>query len=446
MCRSLNRPWISLPLSWTVSTSLHAPMRLALSRLLQPLWQLYDALTPKRGDHWAFATHHLHTGRFIENQRAMFESVKADPAIRKIIFYRGQAEDFQIEDAVNYEIVEHGTLRGLRLLALCKVVFLTHSISMDFSLRWGVKSFTVLKLALQQRVVVNLWHGIPLKRLLYAANEGTHQHTERVAYRREERRGYAGLIASSDVDSYAMAAMFYPLNYRQVWLTGLPRNDFLSLEPTRLPRYIRDSLERIRALKRGRRLVVYAPTYRQTAVSANAHYYQFAAYEVDALKAVLRRHGAVLGYRPHYFKNSTEYFNLDQFLDGDELIDLSQAAVPEFSAVARECDVLVTDYSSVYIETLYLGKPAVCFAYDLDNYRTEQDGLLYDMDLAFPGPVYRDFNAVLRELDAALGGDAPAVDSRMATAQKLFFAHRDAFNSRRVYDRVKESLEKFEAK
>ena len=110
--------------------------------------------------------------------------------------------------------------------------------------------------------------------------------------------------------------------------------------------------------------------------------------------------------------------------------------------MARECAVLVTDYSSVYIETLYLGKPAVCFAYDLENYRTEQDGLLYDMDLAFPGPVCQDFDTVLRELDALLGDNAPVVGERMATAQKLFFAHRDHENARRVYDRVRQAQAK----
>lgn len=416
-------------------------MRQSLFRCLHPLWRLYDALTPKQADHWAFATHHLHSGRFVENQRAMFEHVKADPAIRKIIFYRGQREDFQIEDAVNYEIVEHGTLRSLRLLARCKVVFLTHSVSMDFSLRWGAKAFSILKLSMRRRVVVNLWHGIPLKRLLYAANEGTRQHTDRVPYRRQERLGYAGLIASSDIDSYAMAAMFYPLNYQQVWRTGLPRNDFLSCAAERLPRYIRESLARIRALKRGRKLVVYAPTYRQTDVSAQAHYYQFSPNEIQVLKEILHRHGAVLGYRPHYFKNSSAYFNLDQYIDGEDIIDLSQAAVPEFSAVARECDVLVTDYSSVYIETLYLGKPAVCFAYDLENYQTEQDGLLYNMDLAFPGPVCRDFDTVLREVDALLGSRSQTVDEHQATAQKLFFAHRDHGNAQRVYDKVLQALD-----
>ena len=41
-------------------------------------WRLCDRMVPKRADCWAFATHHLHSDRFIENQRAVFEQVKAD--------------------------------------------------------------------------------------------------------------------------------------------------------------------------------------------------------------------------------------------------------------------------------------------------------------------------------------------------------------------------------
>lgn len=421
------------------------PMHPTAFKLLRPLWRLYDALTPKRADHWAFATHHLHTGRFIENQRALFEHVKANPDIRKLIFFRGQHEDFQIEGAVNYEIVEHGTLRGLIQLARCKVVFLTHSISMDFSLRWGAKGFAILPLSMGSRVVVNLWHGIPLKRLLYTANEKTRQHTDRVPYRRYERLHYAGLIASSDVDSYAMAAMFYPLNYQQVWCTGLPRNDFLTCTAEKLPRYIRDSLAQIEQLKGGKRLVVYAPTYRQTDVSEQAHYYQFSDVEIAALKDVLRANNAVLGYRPHYFKNSTAYLNLDRYVDGELIVDVSQSIVPEFSALARACDLLVTDYSSVYIETLYLGKPAICFAYDLEHYQSQQDGLLYELSLAFPGPVCRDFDTVLQaitgQLQDAEGNASPSGAGATEVARKLFFKHCDDSNAQRVYERVQHALQ-----
>lgn len=410
--------------------------------LLHPLWRLIDMCAPKRADYWAFSTHHLHTDRFIENQRAMFEAVKEDPSIRKIIFYRGPTPDFQIENATHYDIVRHGTLRGLLLLVRCKVVFLTHSISMDYSLRWSGRRFSILKLATHNRLIINLWHGIPLKRLLYTANEATARHTDRVKYRMQERRGYAGLIASSDIDSYAMAAMFYPLNYRQIWNTGLPRNDFLAQEEDRLPRYIRESLTLIRQKRQDRKLVLYAPTYRQTAVSDSAHYYQFSENEIERLKAILRAHNAILGYRPHYFKNDKQYFNMDQYIDGELILDMSQNIVPEFSALARECDILITDYSSVYIEALYLDKPVICFGYDIEQYKANEDGLLYDMDLAFPGPVSETFDSLLQELDLELGDANTDARQKRNISRKLFFKHNDTLNAVRVKHEIDRHLQR----
>lgn len=408
--------------------------------LFSPFWRLLDWLLPKRADYWAFSTHHLHTGRFIENQRALFEQVKADPSIRKLVFYRGVPDDWRIEGAINYQAVEHGTWRAFWLLARSKIVLLTHSISMDFSLRWPDGHFDVLKLNCKKRIVVNLWHGVALKRLLTVANAATQQHTDRVAYRTQERKHYAGLIASSDIDSYAMAAMFYPLNYQQVWLTGLPRNDFLTQAEELLPRYIQDSLGLIRQIKQGKKLIVYAPTYRQTSVSETAHYYQFEQAEIDALKCLLQENNAVLGYRPHYFKNSEQYFNLDRFIDNEFIFDVSQAVVPEYSALARELDVLVTDYSSVYIEALYLNKPVICFGYDIEHYRTQEDGLLYDMDFAFPGPIIKTFGDLLQAMQSRLMMQPEDIIEEQVTAKRIFFKYQDANNSQRVVNKVKALL------
>lgn len=410
--------------------------------LCHPVWRVIDFLMPKRPDFWAFSTHHLHSDRFIENQRALFEFIKADSGIRKIIFYRGSKPDFQIEDAINYEVIRHGSWRGLYLLARCKVVFLTHSISMDYSFRWGGKRFSVLKLSMRKRLVVNLWHGIPLKRLLYAANEATLRHTDRIKYRTRERLGYAGLITSSDIDSYAMGAMFYPLNYRQVWITGLPRNDFLSQEEDLLPWYIRDSIQKIRSVRQGRRLVLYAPTYRQTSVSSGAHYYQFSEAEIERLKDLLRANGAILGYRPHYFKNSDQYFNLDRYIDEKFIFDMSQKTIPEFSALARECDLLVTDYSSVYIEAVYLAKPVICFGYDIEHYESQEDGLLYDMEMAFPGPIAKDFDSLIVAIQSQISLDKGSTVREQATARKMFFKYSDASNSSRVKEKVLKLLSK----
>jgi CDP-glycerol glycerophosphotransferase len=303
---------------------------------------------------------------------------------------------------------------------------------MDYSFRWGNGKFSILKLNTSHRLVVNLWHGIPLKRLLYAANEATLRHTDRIPYRSKERQGYAGLIASSDIDSYAMGAMFYPLNYRQIWITGLPRNDFLSMPEENLPSYIKDSIQAIRRIRQGKRLIIYAPTYRQTSVSSSAHYYQFSPQEIDTLKAALRRQNAVLGYRPHYFKNSRQYFNLDQFIDNELIFDMSQKSIPEFSALARECDLLITDYSSVYIEALYLSKPVISFAYDIEHYKAHEDGLLYDMSLAFPGPVLQQFGDVITALESRLSQKQDQISQEQEIARKVFFRHQDSGNAYRV--------------
>lgn len=409
-------------------------------KLLHPFWRVIDFFTPKKPDYWAFCTHHLRSDQFTENQRAIFELIKSDASIYKIIFYRGQSANLYIENATNYRVVRHGSLTGFFLLLRCKVVFLTNSIAMEFSLRWADNQFSILKVSNKNRIIVNLWHGIALKRLFFTANEETFKYTTRVKHRTQERKHYAGLVASSDIDSYAMAAMFYPLNYQQIWLTGLPRNDFLTQAEALLPRYIQDSLEQIRQIKQDKKLIVYAPTYRQTSVSETAHYYQFTQAEIDTLKQLLREQNAVLGYRPHYFKNAEQYFNLDQFIDNELIFDVSQAVVPEYSALARELDVLVTDYSSVYIEALYLSKPVICFGYDIEHYRTQEDGLLYDMDLAFPGPVVKRFADVLTAIKEKLQANTQDIKREQVTAKQLFFKYDDAQNSKRVVERIFERL------
>lgn len=408
----------------------------AIFIFFQPLWYLYDWITPKRKNWWAFSTHHLHGNRFIENQRALFEHIKEDPSIHKVIFHRGNKEDLQIHHAANYETVNHGTIRALILLARCKVLFVTHSIAMDYSFRWKNKDFSILKISQKNRIVVNLWHSISVKKLLYVTNDQVRKHTDRIRYRSQERKKYAGLISSSDIDSYAMSAMFYPLNYRQVWITGLPRNDFLTQSENLLPEYILDSLQEIRQMKKGKKLILYAPTYRQTTISEGAYYYQFTTQDIKKLKTMLTAHNAILGYRPHYFKNSTQYFNLCDYVDNKQIFDMSGNTIKEFSALARECDLLITDYSSVYIETLYLGKPIVCFGYDIDHYMAHEDGLLYDMDLVFPGPIVHNIDDLIIAVESRLNEDQSSIDREQSTAKKIFFKYNDAMNSCRVKNEI----------
>lgn len=404
-----------------------------LGQCVLALWRVLDLLLPKRRERWAFFTHPLKPGQFIENARAVFEQVKGDAQVRKLVFVRDANARLQLEGACNTEVLVLGSARGLWALARCGVLLLTNSTSLDMSLAWRDGGYGAPRPWLHRRVVVNLWHGIPLKRLFALAHPAQRAHGDRDAFRRRERRHYDGLVASSDVDAYAMSAIFHPIAPANVWITGLPRNDFLRQPEPQLPAYQREELARLRALCDGRALVLYAPTYRDAHVAEQA-VRPFDDAEVAQLQATLRAHGAVLGVRGHYLRNAADAFAPHHY--GDELLDLGHAQFQEIAPLLRQAALVVTDYSSVYIDALYLRLPVISFAWDLAHYAQHQNGLLYDMALAFPGPVTTEFAALLAALDAGLAAGGPGTGERYEAARRMFFRHDDAGNAQRVVERL----------
>lgn len=408
--------------------------------LIIPIFRIFDFFISKNNNYWAFFVHHIKSNQFIENQRAMFEEVKKDEKIKKIIFTRDDFKDFNLEECTNTTIIKIHSLKGLYLLSQCKVIFLTHSISMDLSIRYGNKLFSIIKPNLSNRIVVNLWHGIPLKRLLALTNENVQKITNRVSYNRIERAFYSGLITSSDIDSYAMATMFYPIKYKNIWLTGLPRNDFLLQPKNKLPKYISNDIDKLEEIKKDKRLILYAPTYRQSHVLEECEYYQFTAQEIENLKNLLLKNNAILGFRMHYFRNSNSLFNLEDFIDNELFFDLGHNTINEISAAIRCSNIVITDYSSVYIDALYINKPVFSFAYDLESYKNNQDGILYDLELAFPSKVVTQFDTLLEELESELNSNSQIRSQKYEDTKKIFFKYLDNSNSLRVIDKINQII------
>ncbi|MDX4065631.1 CDP-glycerol glycerophosphotransferase family protein [Aliarcobacter skirrowii] len=408
--------------------------------LIIPIFRIFDFFISKNDNYWAFCVHHIKSNQFIENQRAMFEEVKKDEKIRKIIFTRDDFKDFNLEEYTNTTIVKIHSLKGLYLLSQCKVIFLTHSISMDLSIRYGNKLFSIIKPRLSNRIIVNLWHGIPLKRLLALTNENVQKITNRVSYNRIERAFYSGLIASSDIDSYAMATMFYPIKYKNIWLTGLPRNDFLLKPKNELPKYISKDIDKLEELKKDKKLILYAPTYRQSHVLEDCEYYQFTALEIENLRNLLLKNNAILGFRMHYFRNSNALFNLEDFIDNELFFDLGHNTINEISAAISCSDIVITDYSSVYIDALYVNKAVFSFAYDLENYKNNQDGILYDLELVFPSKVITQFDNLLENLESELNSNSQIHSQKYEDTKKIFFKYLDNSNSLRVVDKINQII------
>jgi CDP-glycerol glycerophosphotransferase (TagB/SpsB family) len=239
------------------------------------------------------------------------------------------------------------------------------------------------------------------------------------------------VISSSKVDTLAMASAFYPLSYNDVWMTGLPRNDFILRDQDLLPEDMRGQLELLRNLLQGRRLVLFVPTFKH---GQGESYYHFTDEELAILEDWLRQNNAVLGVREHMADRARTY---NRMLCDIGAINLGDYRFPNIEVLYREAAVLVTDYSSCFIDFMLTGKPMVSFAYDYDSYVNRERGLFYDMDFAFPGPVAKDFDQLIESLTQAFGVPGERAMAEYEWKRRLFFDYCDDQNASRVVDKVK---------
>lgn len=356
-----------------------------------------ERLLPLRRHQWCFCAWPNGYPHTLDNPRAVFEEVKDDPSIRKVILVRGAPAGATAAGA-NVHLVEAESLRGALELARSGVVLVGYSLR---SLSSYGRHLTA------RHRIVQLWHGIPLKRIGKLFPPET--------WWDEETHKYAATVCSSVEDRKAMAAAFAPLPEERVWLTGLPRNATVLTPEAELPADYRAQLDDLRARLAGRRLVLYAPTWR----TGGDGIYQFGPGDKAALDAVLARHGAVFGVRGHANRR-TDARDASAGADGG-FIYLND--FPDVNVVLRLTDVLVTDYSSIYIDFLITGRPVLHFTYDRAEYVNER-GFLYDLDVALAAPGLDTAPELVAALDAALAR-GQADPARYATARRLFHDRGD---------------------
>lgn len=175
---------------------------------------------------------------------------------------------------------------------------------------------------------------------------------------------------------------------------GYPRNDVL------FKRNNPDDLHSLKVklgLPRDRRIILYAPTWRNQGASRTDRSFRL-QFDLPRLEErlgathalVLRLHHLVAGAAREEVASYGE--RLSQFV-----LDRSSEAydVQELMLVA---DVLVTDYSSVMFDYAILQRPMVFFAYDLDEYSSATRGMYFDLNEIAPGPVVTDAAALVNTL------------------------------------------------
>lgn len=298
------------------------------------------------------------------------------------------------------------SLSALRDVHTAGVIFLGHS-GRDAFLRRRKKG----------RKIINLWHGVAIKRiehLMPAEKNWSYKAWKRRRLMRVNSRVYDMMVASSATDRLTNALAF-GLDLDKVHATGLPRFDYLAPNYA-FPNNLRKDLNRLEALLAGRRMVLYAPTFREVGASVLTG---LTPEVLDGLKDFLQSHNLVLGIRPHPYDQKA----LAQICDGQWVLDVSPDVYIEPAIVLRAASALIVDYSSIWVDYLLLKRPIIGLMPDFDDYATQERGFIFDLAAILPGPIFQDWSAVMAGV-SELNMDAFSVPARYAgnftMAENLF--------------------------
>jgi CDP-glycerol glycerophosphotransferase len=227
------------------------------------------------------------------------------------------------------------------------------------------------------------------------------------------------VVAQNALGADALRAAFAPAG--EILVTGAPRTDALAGDGLAA---LRAQTRRRLGLSDGVRVVLYAPTYRETARDPSGRRRLDGPFDPAPLRAALGPDAVVL-FRPH----PTVYDPAPATADGF-VRDVTD--YPDATDLLAAADVLVTDYSSLLFDYAGLDRPMLFFAYDLD---VQRGGFTFDYEARVPGPVVRDTGALaeaLRDVDAV---GAEYAQRRRAFAAE-FCAQDDGHAAARVVDRV----------
>ncbi|MFC1932898.1 CDP-glycerol glycerophosphotransferase family protein [Chloroflexota bacterium] len=235
-----------------------------------------------------------------------------------------------------------------------------------------------------RKILINTWHGTPLKSMFFADSGDTKSNLKRIS---RLNKKISAFIVSSKLEAAIMTECFL-INPRKFYYLGQPRNDILLKNRTNnvLPHIMGNALEYSK-------VILYCPTYRR---DNPTKFFPFDDLDLRHLNNFLEENKAIILVRKHVYEKE-----LDKQYYSERIIDFGFDVCNDVNSVLPEIDILVTDYSSIYIDYLLLDRPCIFIAYDLDDYKKRR-GLLYD-DYEFWTPgyhvaTYADFIAAIKEI------------------------------------------------
>lgn len=219
--------------------------------------------------------------------------------------------------------------------------------------------------------VIQLWHGTgTIKKFGQDSDVG-----EVAEISKKGNRRITHLIVNSEKTKKQYAGAF-GVPEERVYILGLPRTDLI-LNYEKIQEKREEFYRQYPGMK-GKKITLYAPTFRDSEVNSPHIALDFASL------AKVMEEDEVLCLRLHPYVADRVPEELFRTYKG-KIENMS--GYPGVTTLLAVADCLITDYSSIIYEYCLFQKPMIFYAYDLEQFKQDGRSFYEDYESQVPGPV-----------------------------------------------------------
>lgn len=210
------------------------------------------------------------------------------------------------------------------------------------------------------------------------------------------------------------------------FVTGYPRNDIFFSEKKLYSEKENEYVALINKLHaEGKKVILYAPTFRR----------KTPLFPLDKVLDLKQTEIWSRNKKVHFLISlHTKYRN--QLLP-ENLENVSFLDPCDFQSIFKRINILITDYSSSFVDFLLLDRPIIFYPFDLDEY-SNREGLVADYDSITPGPKAFTFEALLIAIENTLTNpEDGAWKEARARVRKRYHLHTDGQSAERIVTALK---------
>lgn len=254
--------------------------------------------------------------------------------------------------------------------------------------KWVISSgFPILMLFSSfKRTVINVWHGVPLKNIGLCENNISFIKKAYIRLYHARNNTWFSSPSSKLTDIYSKSL---GIKNGKIIILGQPRNDMLFKNIDFNKWLNKNNL----IFPEHKKIIFYAPTFRE---GKEIKLFPFTDFDYTELDMWLNDNHYIIIIRLH----QSDKTDISDYLKSKRIFLFNEKVIDDIMEILSCFDLLITDYSSIYIDYLLMSKPVVFLPYDYEDYISDR-GLLFDYNEYTPGPKpvnFTDFKCEVTQL------------------------------------------------